>query len=64
VLRRTALPKNSPAMPADVRKAFGLPEICLLDLGYAQFIGANPKFIMSRSEAQSASAHQAAEPPG
>src|SRR5205814_817666 len=36
-------PKNSPAMPADVRKAFGLPADCLLDFGLSPIVGAKPQ---------------------
>jgi hypothetical protein len=39
----TALPKKSPALPADVRKAFGLPETLTFDLGYAHLVGQSPK---------------------
>ena len=51
-------------MPPDVRKAFGLPaRLFSLYLGYAQFVGAKPQnSLLIGTEAQSASAHQAAEP--
>jgi hypothetical protein len=35
--------QKPPAMPADVRKAFGLPQTGLSILGYAQFLGAKPQ---------------------
>src|SRR5436190_17372087 len=37
-------------MPADVRKAFGLPvRLFFSILGYAQFVGAEPNFIVDRN---------------
>jgi hypothetical protein len=49
-------------MPPDVRKAFGLPASLLFGfLGCAHFSGAVPVFHYElKTEAQSASAHQAA----
>jgi len=45
-----ALPKNSPAVPADVRKAFGLPANGLLDFGLRPICwGTVPNFIVHRN---------------
>jgi hypothetical protein len=61
-LGRSDSEKSCSAVPSDMRKAFGLPAILGMKIGLRPFWGEAPEPKANSTEAQSASAHQSAEP--